>query len=299
MIVGESVLDLIGSTPMVKINKLNTNKDIKVYAKVEGFSPTGSIKDRVAIKMIEEAEKSGELKAGKVIIEATSGNTGIGLAMVGSQKGYKVVIVMSSSVSIERRKMIEAFGAEVILTSPDLGTDGAIMKVREMISEHPEKYYNPNQFSNENNKLAHKMTAEEIWKQTEGKITHLVASVGTSGTLMGLSKWLKHFNNKIQIIEAHPEEGHKIQGLKNMKEAIVPKIYDATQIDEHIFVNTEDAYSVCRRIIKEESLFVGMSSGAAMQAVLSISSKLPKNSVVVVIFPDRGEKYLSTKLFDS
>lgn len=296
--IGDSVLDLIGSTPMVRINKLNTNKDIKVYAKLEGFNPTGSIKDRVALKMIEEAEKSGELKPGKVILEATSGNTGIGLAMVGSQKGYKVVVVMSSAVSIERRKMMRAFGAEVILTSPDLGTDGAIMKVREMMSEHPDKYYNPNQFSNENNKLAHKLTAEEIWKQTDGKITHFVASLGTSGTLMGVGKWLKRYNDKIKIIEAHPEEGHQIQGLKNMNEAIVPKIYDPSMVDEHLLINTEDAYSVARRIVKEESLFVGMSSGAAMQAVLSISSKLPKESVVVVIFPDRGEKYLSTKLFE-
>ncbi len=296
--IGDSVLDLIGSTPMVRINKLNINKDVKVYAKLEGFNPTGSIKDRVALKMIEEAEKNGELKPGKIILEATSGNTGIGLAMVGSQKGYKVVVVMSSAVSVERRKMMKAFGADVILTSPDLGTDGAIMKVRELMSEHPDKYYNPNQFSNENNKLAHKLTAEEIWKQTDGKITHFVASLGTSGTLMGVGKALKKFNSKIKIIEAHPEEGHKIQGLKNMKEAIVPKIYDPSMVDQHITINTEDAYSVARRIVREESLFVGMSSGAAMQAVLDILPKLPKDSVVVVIFPDRGEKYLSTKLFE-
>ena len=296
--IGDSVLDLIGNTPMVRINKMNTNKDVTVYAKLEGFEPTGSIKDRIALKMITEAEKSGELKPGKIILEATSGNTGIGLAMVGNQKGYHVIVVMSEAVSIERRKMMKAFGAEVILTAANLGTDGAIMKVREMMAENPDKYYNPNQFSNENNKLAHKKTAEEIWKQTNGKITHFVASLGTSGTLMGVGKALKEYNSNIKIIEAQPEEGHKIQGLKNMNEAIVPKIYDPSMVDEHIIINTEDAYETARRIVKDESLFIGMSSGAAMKAVLDILPKLPKDSVVVVMFPDRGEKYLSTKLFE-
>lgn len=172
------------------------------------------------------------------------------------------------------------------------------MKVREMMTKEPEKYYNPNQFSNENNKLAHQKTADEIWKQTNGKVTHFVASLGTSGTLMGVGTVLKKYNPNIKIIEAQPEEGHKIQGLKNMNEAIVPKIYDPKMVDEHIIIHTEDAYKVARRLVKEESLFIGMSSGAAMKAVLDILPTLPKDSVVVVIFPDRGEKYLSTKLFE-
>ena len=193
---------------------------------------------------------------------------------------------------------MKAFGAEVILTSADLGTDGAIMKVREMMAENPDKYYNPNQFSNQNNVLSHKKTADEIWKQTNGKVTHFVASLGTSGTLMGVGKFLKEHNPNIKIIEAQPEEDHKIQGLKNMNEAIVPKIYDPSMVDQHIIIHTEDAYEVARRIVKEESLFIGMSSGAAMKAVLDILPKLPKGSCVVVMFPDRGEKYLSTKLYE-
>lgn len=296
--IGDSVLDLVGNTPMVRINRMNTNKDVTVYAKLEGFEPSGSIKDRIALKMINEAEKTGELKPGKIILEATSGNTGIGLAMVGNQKGYHVIVVMSSNVSIERRKIMIAFGAEVVLTSAELGTDGAIMKVREMMAENPDKYFNPNQFANKNNVNAHKQTADEIWKQTDGKVTHFVASLGTSGTLMGVGKFLKEHNPNIKIIEAQPEEGHKIQGLKNMNEAIVPKIYDPSMVDEHIIIHTDDAYDVARRIVKEESLFIGMSSGAAMKAVLDILPDLPKGSVVVVMFPDRGEKYLSTKLFE-
>ncbi|OHT04901.1 cysteine synthase family protein [Tritrichomonas foetus] len=249
--------------------------------------------------MIEEAEKSGELKEGKIILEATSGNTGIGLSMIGKSKGYKVVCVMSAAVSVERRKMIKAFGADVVLTAPELGTDGAIMKVREMLAEEPNKYFSPNQFSNENNKLAHyKTTAEEIWKQTNGKVTHFVASLGTSGTLMGVGKALKEKNPNIKIIEAQPEKGHTIQGLKNMEEAIVPKIYDPSLVDQHIIIESEAAFAVARRIVAEESLFVGMSSGAAMKAVLNVVPTL-NEGCVVVIFPDRGEKYLSTKLFEA
>lgn len=298
--IANNVLDLIGNTPMVKINKMIPNKDITVYAKLEGVNPGGSIKDRIALKMIEEAENSGELVSGKIILEATSGNTGIGLAMIGNAKGYHVICVMSESVSVERRKMIKAFGAEVILTPAKLGTDGAIMKVREMISENPDKYYNPNQFSNENNYMAHyTTTAEEIWRQTNGKITHFVASLGTSGTLMGIGKALKAKNPNIKIIEAQPEKGHGIQGLKNMQEAIVPKIYDPSVVDQHIIINTQDAYDTARQIVKDESIFVGMSCGAAMKAVLEICPNLHEGDVVVVMFPDRGEKYLSTKLYEA
>jgi len=292
-----NILETIGNTPLVKINKMNPNKNVKLYAKLEGFNPTGSIKDRIALKMIEQAESSGTLTKDKKIIEATSGNTGIALAMIGATKGYKVEIVMSSAVSVERQKMIKAFGANIILTPAELGTDGAIIKTKEIINENPNKYWSPNQFSNVYNKIAHYITtAEEIWQQTEGKITHLVSSVGTSGTIMGVGMALKNRNPKIKIIEAHPEKGHYIQGLKNMEEAIVPEIYDKTKIDESILVCSEESFKLARKIVLEEGIFVGMSSGAAMIAALKTIEKIDFG-VVVVIFPDRGEKYLSTNLF--
>ncbi|NLB87753.1 MAG: cysteine synthase family protein [Syntrophomonadaceae bacterium] len=293
-----SILDTIGRTPLVRINKLNPKPHIPLYAKVEGFNPTGSIKDRIAIKMIEQAEKTGVLTRDKIIIEPTSGNTGIGLAMIGAVKGYQVEIVMSEAVSVERRKMIESFGARVVLTDAALGTDGAIKKAHELCSLYPDKYFMPNQFSNEYNKLAHYLTtANEIWEETDGKVTHFVSAVGTSGTLMGVGMGLKTKNPDIQIIEAHPVKGHYIQGLKNMQEAIVPEIYDPTKIDRSIMVETEEAFAMARNIVAKEGIFVGMSSGAAMIAALECIKELDKGFVVVV-FPDRGEKYLSTSLFD-
>ncbi|MDR2039866.1 MAG: cysteine synthase family protein [Bacteroidales bacterium] len=292
-----NILWTIGNTPMVRINQLNPHPDVLLLAKLEGFNPTGSIKDRIALKMIEEAEKKGELTKDKIIIEATSGNTGIGLSMIGRVRGYRIQIVMSSAVSEERQKMIKAFGGEIILTPPELGTDGAIMKVKELIELNPGKFFNPNQFSNINNKLAHyKTTAEEIWTQTQGQITHFVSSLGTSGTLMGVGKGLKEKNPAIKIIEAHPVKGHYIQGLKSMEEAIVPEIYDESEINMSIKVESEEAFAMSRRIINEEGIFVGMSSGAAMLAALKAIEQLDKG-VMVVIFPDRGEKYLSTSLF--
>ena len=291
------ILWTIGNTPMVKINRMNTNPGVELYAKLEGFNPTGSIKDRVALKMIEEAEINGELTKEKIILEPTSGNTGIGLAMIGRVKGYRVQIVMSSAVSVERQKMIKAFGGEVILTDPALGTDGAIVKVREMITQNPDQYFNPNQFSNKHNKLAHyKTTAEEIWAQTQGTITHFVSSLGTSGTLMGVGMGLREKNRAIKIVEAHPVQGHYIQGLKSMEEAIVPEIYDPSQIDVSVKVESEEAFEMSRRIVNEEGIFVGMSSGAAMLAALKTAEQIERG-VMVVIFPDRGEKYLSTNLF--
>ena len=292
-----NILETIGNTPMVKINKLNPNPNVLLYAKLEGFNPTGSIKDRIALKMIEQAEICGDLTKDKIIIEATSGNTGIGLAMIGLVKGYRVQIVMSEAVSVERQKVIKAFGGEIILTPGELATDGAILRTREIISKEPSKYFNPNQFSNEYNKLAHyKTTAEEIWEQTEGKVTHFVSSLGTSGTIMGVGMGLREKNPDIKIIEAHPVKGHYIQGLKNMEEAIVPEIYDPSQIDHSIMVESEEAFEMARKIVAEEGVFIGMSSGAAMLAALKVIETLD-SGLVVVIFPDRGEKYLSTNLF--
>jgi len=292
-----NILWTIGNTPMVRINKMNPNPNVQLYAKLEGYNPTGSIKDRVAMKMIEEAEITGELTKDKIIIEATSGNTGIGLSMIGRVKGYKVLIVMSAAVSVERQKMVKAFGGEIILTDPALGTDGAIMKVKELIAANPHQYFNPNQFSNEYNKLAHyKTTAEEIWAQTQGQITHFVSSLGTSGTLMGVGMGLREKNKSIKIVEAHPVRGHYIQGLKSMEEAIVPEIYDPSQIDISILIESEEAFEMSRRIVNEEGIFVGMSSGAAMLAALKTIEQID-SGVMVMIFPDRGEKYLSTTLF--
>jgi len=293
-----NILEAIGNTPLVRINKLNPNPAVRMYAKLEGFNPTGSIKDRIALKMIEQAEQEGTLTKDKIIIEPTSGNTGISLGMIGVLKGYRVQIVMSSAVSVERQKMIKGFGAEIILTDPERGTDGAIIRTRELIAENPDAYFNPNQFSNEYNKLAHySTTAQEIWFQTSGQITHLVSSLGTSGTIMGIGMRLKAMNPDIKIIEAHPVKGHYIQGLKNMEEAIVPELYDVSQIDESIMIESEEAYAMARQVVLKEGIFVGMSSGAAMLAAARVAETID-SGLLVVIFPDRGEKYLSTNLFE-
>jgi S-sulfo-L-cysteine synthase (O-acetyl-L-serine-dependent) len=297
MHVYNNILDTIGNTPLVKINRICTKQNVEIYAKIEGTNPTGSIKDRIALKMIEQAEAEGTLVPGKTIIEPTSGNTGIGLAMIAAVKGYPVEIVMSSAVSVERRKMIEAFGGTVILTDANQGTDGAIREARRRVAENPSKYFMPDQFTNRYNKVAHySTTAEEIIRDTDGRVTHFVSALGTSGTLMGTAKRLKELNGDISIIEAHPVRGHYIQGLKNMQEAIVPEIYDPSRIDISIMIDSEEAFSMARRIIKEEGIFCGMSSGAAMLAALRVAETI-ETGVIVCIFPDRGEKYLSTKLF--
>lgn len=294
----ENILNTIGNTPMVRINRISTKKGVNIFVKLEGVNPGGSIKDRVALKMIEQAEKEGKLNSKKIIIEATSGNTGIALSMIAAVKGYRAVMVMSRAVSAERRKMIEAFGAEVVLTDPKKGTDGAILKVREMVKKNPEKYFHTDQFSNMNNRNAHyETTAREIWKQCDGKIDYFVSALGTSGTLMGVAAYLKEKNPNIKIVSAEPVEGHYIQGLKNMKEALVPEIYDKALLDKIIMIESEEAFAMARRVVREEGISVGMSSGAAMLASLKIAKTI-KTGNIVTIFPDRGEKYLSTKLFE-
>jgi cysteine synthase B len=293
----DSILDLIGRTPMVRIRNLNPNPRVKIYAKLEGFNPTGSIKDRIALEMIEQAEREGALVPGKTLIEPTSGNTGIGLAMIGTVKGYAVEIVMSEAVSIERRKMIQAFGATVTLTDPTKGTDGAILRARELVREAPEKYFMPDQFSNQYNQLAHyDGTAQELLEQMGGRIDYFVSALGTSGTLMGVGLALKERLPDVKIVSAHPVLGHYIQGLKNLDEAIVPAIYDPKKIDRHIMIESEDAFDCARRIAKEEGIFVGMSSGAALWAARKLAEEID-GGTIVTIFPDRGEKYLSTALF--
>jgi cysteine synthase B len=293
----DSVLDLIGRTPMVRIRRLNPNPGVALYAKLEGFNPTGSIKDRIALKMIEQAEREGTLTRGKTILEPTSGNTGIGLAMIGAVKGYPVEIVMSEAVSIERRKMIQAFGAKVTLTDAKLGTDGAIFRARQLVRDFPETYFMPDQFSNEYNQLAHyEGTAVEILEQAGGSIDYFISSLGTSGTLMGVGLVLKERLPRVKIVSAHPVRGHYIQGLKNLEEAIVPAIYDPAKIDRHIMVESEEAFDLARRVALEEGIFVGMSSGAALVAALAVAAEV-ESATIVTILPDRGEKYLSTALF--
>lgn len=293
----EHILQLIGNTPLVRINRLNPNPNVTILAKVEGFNPTGSIKDRIALAMIEQAEQEGNLKKGKTIIEPTSGNTGVALAMIGALKGYEVEIVMCEAVSIERRQMIKAFGGKVTLSPGNEGTDGAIRLARKLVQENPDKYFMPDQFTNQYNKLAHyKTTGDEIWRQTAGKVDYFVSALGTSGTIMGVGMALKEHNPNIKIVSAHPVKGHYIQGLKNMEEAIVPAIYDPSKIDITIMVETEDAYEMTRQIVKREGIFVGMSSGAAMYAAIEIAKRI-ESGTIVTILPDRGEKYLSTNLF--
>ena len=294
----DNILATIGSTPMVRINRLCPNPDVSIFAKLEGFNPTGSIKDRIAVKMVEEAERDGRLVHGKTIIEPTSGNTGIGLAVAGVVKGYPVEIVMSEAVSIERRKIIRSYGAKVILTPAAEGTDGAIRYARAQVAADPGRYFMPDQFANACNYLAHyQSTALEIWQQTAGEIDYLVCALGTSGTLMGLSRFLKTMKPDIRVVCAQPTRGHYIQGLKNMEEAIVPAIYDPSQIDVQEMVESEEAIAMAREIIAREGIFAGMSSGAAMLAAVRTAARIDKGNIVVV-FPDRAEKYLSTTMFD-
>lgn len=292
----KNILDTIGNTPLVKIQKLNPNPRVNIFAKLEGQNPTGSVKDRIALSMIEEAEKNGELTKDKIILEATSGNTGIGLALVAAVKGYKLLLTMSESASEERKKILKAFGAEILLTSAKDGTDGAIEKAYEIAREN-KKYWLADQFNNPANWKAHyNGTAEEIWRDTQGKITHFVAGMGTTGTLMGVSKRLKEYNPKIKIIGIEPFLNHKIPGLKNLHEAYKPGIYDKNLLDKKLNVKDEDAYKTARQLTEKEGIFVGISSGAAMFGALEIIKDL-NEGLLVVLFPDGGEKYLSTSLF--
>jgi len=298
MDIAENILGTIGHTPMVRINRLCPNPRVNIYAKLEGFNPTGSIKDRIAVSMIDAAELSGRLHPGKTIIEPTSGNTGIGLAIVGICRGYPVEIVMSEGVSVERRKIIRSYGAKVILTPADEGTDGAIRLARRMVAENPDKYYMPDQFANAANYMAHyRRTALEIWEQTDGRVDYLVCALGTSGTIMGLSRFMRALKPDIKVVCAQPVRGHYIQGLKNMQEAIVPAIYDPSKIDIQEMVDSPEAIDMARRIIACEGIFAGMSSGAAMLAAVRTAGRIESGNIVVV-FPDRAEKYLSTVMFD-
>ena len=296
----KNVLDYIGNTPLVEIKKLNPYfPDVRIFAKIEGQNPGGSIKDRPALFMINEAEKSGKLTKEKTIIEATSGNTGIALAMIAALKGYKIKLFMPECVSLERRKILESYGAELVLTPAAENTDGAIIRAKKLLNDYPDLYFMPDQFSNPANPLSHyQTTGPEILKQINGEIDFLAVGLGSTGSLMGTSKFLKENIPNIQIVAIEPVKKHKIQGLKNMEESIVPSIFDPSIIDIHLYVNDEESFEYSRLLSVKEGLFVGMSSGAALSGSIKLAEKVKKGNIVT-IFPDRGDRYLSTNLFAS
>ncbi|MFQ5901448.1 MAG: PLP-dependent cysteine synthase family protein [Thermodesulfobacteriota bacterium] len=295
-----SALELIGNTPMVRINRLSQGiKGVDIYAKLEWYNPGGSIKDRPVFQMIKDAEDAGRLTPEKILIDSTSGNTGIAYSWIGAIKGYRVELVMPSNVSEERKKIVDIFGAGIIFSDPMEGSDGAIIKSMKLIEERPDKYCKLDQYNNPSNPKAHYMaTGREIIEQTQGRVTHFVATIGTGGTVMGTGKRLKEFNPDIQIVAVEPEHPfHGIEGLKHMESSIVPGIYHEEKLDEKIPVPTEDAYKMVRMLALKEGLFVGQSSGAAMWGALELAKKI-KQGVIVIIFPDGGDKYLSTRLWN-
>lgn len=293
----KNILSAIGNTPLVKINRLFVSDMVEVYGKLESRNPGGSVKERIALSMIEAGEASGELTKDKIILEATSGNTGIGLAMVCAAKGYRCLLVMPESASIERRKIMLAYGAEILLTPANRATDGAIEKSYVMAREFPDRYFLTDQYNNEANWRAHyNNTAPEIWRQTDGKVTHLVATLGTSGTIMGLCAWFNEFHPHVKVIAVEPHLDHKIQGLKNMKESYKPGIFDKSVPDRVVLVDDDEAFGMARKLAAREGMLVGMSSGGAMAAAINIAREL-ESGMVVVILPDGGERYLSTPLF--
>ena len=293
----KSIINQIGNTPLVEITRLNPNKNVRILAKLESANPGGSIKDRTALFMIENAEKRGELDRSKTILEATSGNTGIGLAMIAAAKGYRLCLTMSEAASEERKKILRAFGAELHFTPAALGTDGAIEVAYRMLRENPDKYFGTDQFNNEDNIAAHYYgTAREIWEQTAGQVNMVVATLGTTGTAMGISKRLKELSGQIRIIGVEPYLQHRIQGLKNMRESYRPGIFDKNRLDEKVNILDEDAFETARRLAREEGILAGMSSGAAM-FVAAAKAREMEEGLIVVIFPDSGERYLSTPLF--
>jgi S-sulfo-L-cysteine synthase (O-acetyl-L-serine-dependent) len=295
----KNVLGAIGNTPLVLLGNLNGNEDVKIFAKLEGNNPGGSVKDRPAYYMIKMAEESGELTKDKTIIEPTSGNTGIAIAMIGAARGYKVKLFMPECVSVERQLILQAFGAEVVLTPAKEAVDGAIRRSHEALKAEPGKYYMPNQFDNPANVLSHyETTGPEIYAQTKGRIDVFVCAMGTTGTLIGTGNFLKEKVPGIKIVGVEPTMGHTIQGLKNMQESVVPGIYDPRALDEKVTVEDGDAFETARLLAVREGLFTGMSSGAAVAGALQVAKKMKRGSIVVIL-PDRGDRYLSTTLFRS
>ena len=296
--IGETILETVGNTPLVRINRLNPNPRVVMYAKLEGFNPLGSVKERIALSMIEGAEQEGTLTPGRVIVESSSGNTGIGLAMVGAVKGYKVLITMSKRVSIERVQMLQALGAELLLTSAEGGSDEAWDKADEIARSDPTRYVRLNQYTNRYNPLIHyQTTGEEIWRQCGGKVDALIVGLGTTGTIMGAGQRLREYNPRLYIVAVEPQPKHQQQGLRNMETSRIPPILDWRLIDERIVVTDEEAFRMTRALCREEGLFSGISAGTAMAAAAEVAKRLDEGTLVTV-FPDRGEKYLTTDVFE-
>jgi S-sulfo-L-cysteine synthase (O-acetyl-L-serine-dependent) len=296
----ESILDLIGNTPLLQITNVTAGLPpaVKIYAKLEGMNPGGSVKDRPAWRMVQEGLRGEKLRAGKTILDSTSGNTGIALAMIGSVLQYPVELVMPENVSLERKRIIHAYGAKVTYSDPMEGSDGAIRLCRKILEADPERYFKPDQYFNPMNPQAHyENTGPEIFRQTNGSVTHFVAGIGTGGTIMGAGRYLKEVNREIQLIAVEPDDAlHGLEGLKHMATSIVPGIYREEELDGKIPVSTEDAYSMVYRLSQEEGVLVGQSSGAAMFASIKIARKL-RAGTIVTVFPDFGDKYLTTNLW--
>jgi S-sulfo-L-cysteine synthase (O-acetyl-L-serine-dependent) len=299
---GVRLVDRIGNTPLLRLERLVTDfPNVEFYAKAEWFNPGGSVKDRPAYAMIREGERSGALRPGKTILDATSGNTGIAYAMIGAALGYRVKLCLPSSASAERKQILQAYGVEIVYTPGDEATDGAIRRVHEIYQSNREKYFYPDQYSNPANPAAHyATTAPEIWQQTQGRITHFIAGLGTSGTFVGTTRRLKEFNPAVRCISFQPDSGfHGLEGLKHMATAIVPRIYDSKVADEDIEVRTEDAQRIVKQLAREEGILAGVSSGAALWACMETARKLSPGdrAVIVTVFPDSGEKYLTERFW--
>ncbi|PJA31887.1 MAG: cysteine synthase [Zetaproteobacteria bacterium CG_4_9_14_3_um_filter_53_7] len=299
-----AILDLIGNTPLVQIRNITRDlpANIRIHAKLERFNPGGSVKDRPALWMIRDGLNKGLLTKGKIILDSTSGNTGIALAMIGASMGFRVRLVMPGNVSDERKRICRAFGAELIFSDPLEGSDGSIIDARKIYDESPELYFKPDQYNNPANPRAHEeSTGPEIWRDTEGSITHFIASMGTSGTLVGTGRYLKRMNSDIQIIAAEPDSPfHGIEGLKHIESSIVPEVYDASVHDQKIGIDTDEAYTFTQRLASEEGILCGQSCGCALATAMKVAEKLAaegKAAEIIAIFPDGGEKYLSTPVF--
>ena len=293
--------DLIGNTPLVRLCKIEKDAPgVEIYGKAEFFNPGGSVKDRPALNMILEGEKSGALRPGKIILDATSGNTGIAYAMIGAARGYKVRLCLPKNVTPERKKILSAYGAEIVYTPPAEQSDGAIRKVKELYAANPELYFYPDQYGNDANWQAHyKTTGPEIWAQTEGRITHFVAGLGTTGTMMGVGRYLHSVNPDIKLVAMQPDSPFNgLEGLKHLKTAIVPPIYDPSVADQNIECRTEDAYVMVKRLAREEGLLVGISAGGNVHSALEVAKTAPKGSVVVTILCDSADRYLSERFWD-
>jgi cysteine synthase B len=297
---GSSVLDLIGNTPLLRLRKFEEGlEQVELYGKAEWFNPGGSVKDRPAANMVREGLRTGALRAGKTLLDATSGNTGIAYAMIGAAKGFPVKLCVPSNVTVERKRLLHAYGAELIFTDPMDGSDGAIREARRQVAANPELYFYPDQYNNDANWRAHyETTAPEILAQTENRITHFVAGLGTSGTFVGTGRRLREALPSVKLISFQPDSPlHGLEGLKHMETAIVPGIYDPTLADEDMRVATEDAYTMVRRLAREEGLLVGISGGAALAGALKVARRV-RNAVIVTVFPDSADKYMSERFWN-